>query len=332
MKFVCIGRLVRTAHLGKRLNGRASGVLMEAKSNTWVVLVAVGANVAITISKFVAAAFTGSSAMLAEGIHSLVDAGNGGLLLLGEHLARRPPDEEHPFGHGREIFFWSFLVAVVIFGVGGGISVYRGITHLLHPSPVEQPFWNYAVLGTAFLFDGISWVFTFRGFRKTVPAGSTVWRHLHTSKDPSLYTVLLEDTSDLAGLLIAFTGVLVGHLTGNPYADGVATILIGLLLAVVAAFLAYEGRGLLLGESADPASVRGMRALAQAEPSILQVDQPMTVYLAPHQVLLILAVRFRPDLTLQDVQATIERLETRIRQAYPDVQRIFIEAKSLSHP
>ena len=231
---------------------------MAEKSNTLVVLIAVAANVAIMVSKFLAAAITGSSAMLAEGIHSLIDAGDGGLLLLGEHLAQRPPDEQHPFGYGREIFFWSFLVAVVIFGVGGGISIYRGVTHLLHPSPVEKPFWSYAVLGTAFLFDGVSWVFTFRGFYRSVPRGSTFWRHLHTSKDPSLYTVLLEDTSDLAGLLIAFAGVLVSHLTGYLYADGLATILIGLLLAGVAAFLAYEGRGLLLGESADPASVRGI--------------------------------------------------------------------------
>jgi cation diffusion facilitator family transporter len=305
---------------------------MKEKSNTWIVLLAMAANIAITLSKFVAAAFTGSSAMLAEGIHSLVDAGDGGLLLLGEHLARRPPDEDHPFGHGREIFFWSFLVAVVIFGVGGGISIYRGISHLLYPAPVEEPFWNYVVLGIAFLFDGISWIFAFRAFHRAMPPNSTLLRHLHTSKDPSLYTVLLEDTSDLAGLLIAFSGVLIGHLTGNQYADGVATILIGLVLAAVAAFLAYESRGLLLGESADPASIRGMRELAKAQPGVLQVDPPMTVHLAPHQILLILGVRFRPELSLQEVQNTIDSIEASIRRAYPDVQRIFFEAKPFSRP
>jgi cation diffusion facilitator family transporter len=304
---------------------------MPESSNKLVVLGAIAANLAIAVSKFVAAGFTGSSAMLSEGMHSLVDTGDGCLLLLGEHLSQRPADENHPFGHGKELYFWSFIVAVIIFGLGGGMSIYEGITHLGHPSARGNVWWNYGVLGAAFLFESISWGIAFHAFWKRKPADRSTWQYLHRSKDPAIYTILLEDTAALAGLLIAFAGVLAGDVTGAHWADGAASILIGLLLAGVAGFLAYESRGLLVGEAADPVAVAAMKRLAEGDPAVVRVDRPLTMHLAPHEVLLNLAIEFREGLTLAELEAAIDRVEAAIRGQYPEVKRIFIEAKSLVH-
>jgi cation diffusion facilitator family transporter len=285
------------------------------------------ANLAITITKFAAAILSGSSAMLSEGIHSLVDTGNQLLLLLGLKKSRKPADENHPFGHGKELYFWSLIVAVALFGIGGGMSAYEGITHLLRPRPLLDPRWSYAVLGFAFLFDGASWIIALRellpairrdGLRKT----------LLSSKDPSVLTVLCEDTADLIGILVAFCGILLGHRLNSPRADGIAALVIGLVLAAVAVFLVYQSKRLLVGESADPEVVESIRAAARAVPGVARVGRPLTMHFGPDEVLLNLEVHFRHDLSAAELTAAVDRLEKTIRDQHPEVHRIFIEARS----
>ncbi|MFL6195656.1 MAG: cation diffusion facilitator family transporter [Thermoanaerobaculia bacterium] len=289
---------------------------------------AMGANLLIAVTKFVAAGITGSSAMLSEGIHSLVDTGNQLLLLLGIKRSKRPPDAGHPFGHGKELYFWSLIVAVVLFGVGGGMSIYEGITHILHPNPLEDPTWNYAVLGLAFLFEGVSWVIALKALRPQL-GGKGLWKGLRTSKDPSIVTVFFEDSAALAGLVLAFLGVFLGHLLESPVADGVASIAIGLLLAAVAAFLVRESRGLLLGESADPRTVEGIRRIVAADPAVAGSKPPLTMHLGPEEVLLNLELDFRPEISPAGITEAINRLEREIHRQHPEIKRIFIEARSL---
>jgi cation diffusion facilitator family transporter len=230
---------------------------METHSSKKVIFAAIGGNLAIAVMKFVAAAFNGSSAMLSEGIHSLVDPGNGLLPLLGFRLSRQPADASHPFGYGKDLYFWMLIVAVLIFAVGGGMSMYEGISHLFHPNPLTNPLWNYVVLGSAIVFEGFVWVIAFKAFR-AVQGGQSLWQAVRTSKDPTTFAVLFEDTAALLGLLVALLGVYFGHQFDNPYLDGTASIVIGLILAVVAMLLAYESKGLLVGESADTQAVAGI--------------------------------------------------------------------------
>jgi cation diffusion facilitator family transporter len=302
---------------------------MTSSPSKLAILAAIAGNLAVAVTKFVAAAVTGSSAMLAEAFHSLVDTGNGLLLLLGLHLSRRPPDEGHPFGHGLELYFWSLVVAILIFGVGGGLSVYEGVRHLLHPAPPEDPTWNYIVLALAALFEGASWLVALKGFLATKGDGS-LWEEVHGSKDPTTFLVLFEDSAALVGLLLAFLGICLGHWLGNPYLDGLASVLIGLVLAVVAAVLAFESRGLLLGESADPKTVAGIRALAEADPAVERVRRPLTMHFGPEQVLLNLDVQFRPGLSAPEVEQAVDRLEAAIRARYPQVKQMFLEAEAIT--
>jgi cation diffusion facilitator family transporter len=301
---------------------------MASPSSKVVIVAAVCGNLAVAVTKFVAAAFTGSSAMLAEGIHSLVDTGNGLLLLLGLRLSRRPPDETHPFGHGLELYFWTLIVAILIFAVGGGVSVYEGILHLVHPAPPGNPAWNYAVLGLAAVFEGAAWCFALRGFL-AVKGEKGVWEAVHDSKDPTTFLVLFEDSAALLGLLIAFLGIFLGQLLDAPFLDGLASVLIGLILAAVAAVLAYECRGLLLGESADPKTVDSIRALVEADPAVEHVRRPLTMHFGPEQVLLNLDVQFRRGLSAAEVEAAVDRLETAIRARHPEIKHIFLEADAI---
>jgi cation diffusion facilitator family transporter len=290
---------------------------------------AIAANLVIAVAKFVAALFTGSSAMLSEGLHSVVDTGNECLLLLGQRQSRRPADSEHPFGHGRAIYFWSLVVAIVLFGLGGGMSVYEGISHLQHPNPLEDPTWNYIVLGIAMVAEGFSWVVAVREFLPTVE-NESFWHALRTSKDPTVVTVIAEDTAALLGLVVAFLGVFLGQWFNSPYPDGIASIVIGLILAVIAVFLAYESRGLLVGEAADPEVVDHIRALAASDPLVEQVARPQTMHLGPDEVLLALALRFQKDLPAEQLVSAIDRLEQQIRREHPSMTRIFIEADAFS--
>lgn len=300
-----------------------------AEESRTAIFAALGANLAIAVSKFVAASFTGSSAMLSEGIHSVVDTGNQGLLLLGIRQSRKPADEAHPFGYGKELYFWTLIVAILIFAVGGGMSFYEGVAHLRHPAPITDPTWNYVVLGVAILFEGASWTVAMRQFHAQ-RRGKGLWRAIHTSKDPTLFTVLLEDTAAIFGLIVALVGIYLGHRLGNPYFDGGASLVIGVILAAVAIILAVETKGLLIGEGADPLMQKAIRALAAADADVDEALPPLTMHFGPHEILLALNLRFRPELSANDVAAAVDRLEARIRAEHPDIRRIFVEAKAVT--
>lgn len=304
---------------------------MEAKSSDFVVLCAFAANLLIAVSKFTAAFFTGSSAILSEGIHSLVDTSDQLLLLWGRKRSDRPPDENHPFGHGLEIYFWTLVVALLLFAFGGGMSIYEGITHILRPEPVENVAWNYGVLGVAFLAEGVSFAAAFRELRSD-RRRRTLWQAFHRSKNPSVFVVAAEDSAALLGLLVAFLGIFLGHRLGMPVLDGAASILIGLLLASVAALLAYESRALLLGESIDAESVRRIKAIVESDTAVLGVGPPLTMHFGPDEVLLNMEIKFRPGLGTQAAVRAIEGVETRIRREFPRIKRIFIEAGCLVGP
>lgn len=302
---------------------------MAAGASHLAIYGAIFANLAIAISKFVAAAFTGSSAMISEGIHSLVDTGNGLLLLLGIRLSKRPPDVQHPFGHGKELYFWTLIVAVLIFAIGGGMSFYEGITHIQHPNPLQDPTWNYIVLGLAILFEGISFLIAMRQFAQVREKGKSFWRAIKESKDPGIFAIILEDSAALIGLVIALVGVFLGHQLQNPLIDGFASILIGILLAVVAVVLVIESKALLIGEGGRPELVAGITELVRADEAVENLKTPITMHFGPQEVLLALNVHFRKEMALGDTETAINRLEYRIREKYPEVKRIFIEAQSL---
>jgi cation diffusion facilitator family transporter len=290
---------------------------------------AIAANLAVAVTKFVAAFGSGSSAMLSEGIHSLVDTGNESLLLLGLRQSRKPADEAHPFGHGRELYFWSLVVAIVIFGVGGGMSFYEGVSHLRRPGQLGDPTWSYVVLGLSFLFEGSSWVVALRQFLPKAKDES-LWRALRKSKDPSLVTVLLEDSAALVGLAIAALGIYLAHAFRSHVFDGAASILIGLMLTFVAVFLAYESKGLLIGEAARRDVVQSVRRAAQNDPDAELVRRPLTMHLGPEDVLLNLTVKFRDDLSAAEVAEAVARMERTIQERHPEIQRIFIEPEAKS--
>lgn len=300
-----------------------------ASGSRKAIYAAIVGNLAIAISKFVAAYFSGSSAMISEGIHSLVDTGNGGLLLLGIRLSQRPKDVTHPFGHGKEIYFWALVVAMLIFAGGGGISMYEGIKHLIDPEPLGDPTWSYVVLALAVVFEGYALMVAYRAFR-AVSGDRGIWAEIRASKDPTTFTVLFEDTAALLGLVTAGLGIYIGHLLNNPYFDGAASVLIGLILAIVAIFLGYESKGLLVGEGADAATLNGIRAVAEADRAIERVQRPLTMYFGPETVLLALDVEFQPKLPLTEIVAAVDRIETALRSEYPVIKHIYIEAESLS--
>jgi cation diffusion facilitator family transporter len=295
----------------------------EPQSKT-AIMAALAANLGIAAIKFVASWFTGSSAMLAEGIHSLVDTVNEWLLLLGLRKSQQPATERRPFGFGRELYFWSFMVAIFIFSIGGGLSLYEGIEHLRHPTPLQDPTWNYVVLGLAFCFDGASFLVARRTFNAQ-RGRQTFWAAFRDSKDPSTFVVLFEDASDLLGLIIAFLGVFLSHLLQKPALDGVASILIGLLLLVVAWLLLRETKSLLMGEVAAPAMLAQLTALVRAEESVVNTAPPLSSYLSPHELLIVLRVEFEAELPAAQLTQAVERIHASVQHAFPDVQHLFIE-------
>jgi cation diffusion facilitator family transporter len=298
-------------------------------SSKFAIYGAIGANVAIAASKFVAAAFTGSSAMLSEGIHSLVDSGNGILILYGVNQAEKPADKRHPFGRSKELYFWALIVAILVFSVGGGMSFYEGIEHLKHPAPITDPTWNYVVLGLSLLFEGISCFLAFKAFNAD-RGDMGFWGTLRRSKDPSVFAILLEDLAALLGLVIALAGVYFGHLLNNPYFDGAASIAIGVLLVCVALFLIYKTKRLLVGTGVDDETIDEIEKLVKAQPNVEQVGPPLTSYLGPADVILALDVEFAHNLTAEEIEHAIDKLQDDIRAKYPEMKRIFVEAKSLS--
>ena len=282
------------------------------------------ANLAIAVSKFMAASFTGSSSMISEGIHSLVDTSNEVLLLLGLHKSKKPADAKRPFGYGRELYFWSYVVSISIFGIGGGISFYEGVTHLQHPVPIEDPIWNYIVLGIALVFDGISFIIALRTFN--AQRGELgFWRAVRLSKDPSVFVVLFEDAADVLGLLVALAGVFLGHYLHNPYFDGAASIIIGLILASVSMLLAQESKSLLLGESAEPEVLRKVAALTETDPAVIKVNRLLSSYMSPEEVVLVIHIVFQPGLTTQAITDAVTRIQRLIQRDLPTIRQICIE-------
>lgn len=289
---------------------------------------ALGANLLIAVTKLVAAFFTGSSAMVSEGIHSLVDTSNEVLLLLGIKRSQKPPDEHRPFGYGRELYFWSFIVSLLFFALGGGFSIYEGIEHLINPEHVTNPVWNYAVLGIAFIFDGISFITALKEF--TRQRGDTpFWQAVRESKDPPTFVVLFEDAADVIGILIAFTGILLGQLLHNPYIDGVASIMIGLLLTAVAIVLVRESRSLLMGETPMPDELQQVVGIAEKHEAVNKVVHHLSTFLAPEEVILVLKINFKPNDGNQQIITAINNIRTSIQQAYPHYKQLFIEPVSL---
>ncbi|MGI4870395.1 MAG: cation diffusion facilitator family transporter [Janthinobacterium lividum] len=289
----------------------------------------IAANVAIAVSKFVAAYITGSSAMLSEGIHSLIDTGNGFLLLYGINRSQQPADAQHPFGHGKELYFWALIVAVLIFAIGGGMSFYEGIKHIEHPEPLESPFWNYIVLGVSIFFEGAAAWLAIRALLENQAAGSSFWNTLRTSRDPAVFASVLENAAAVAGLLVALLGVFLGQLLHNPYLDGAASVVIGLLLMGVAGLLVSRTRALLVGEGVSTDIAQAVQELARQTPGVSTVRPPLTMYLAPDDVMLALDVEFDNHLTATQVEAAVVAVQDNVRAAYPEFKRIFIEAKSL---
>ena len=286
---------------------------------------AIAANVAIAVTKFVVAGITGSSAMLSEGIHSAVDTFNGVLLLVGLKLSQRPATPEHPFGHGKELYFWSLIVAVLVFGLGGGLSFYEGVVHIRHPEPMRDPMWNYVVLGVAAVVEGSSFIIALRQFLQQ--AGDTpFWEALHRSKDPTTYTVLAEDAAALVGLAVAALGIALSHRFDMPEWDGVASLIIGLLLAGVAVVLIRESRGLLIGEGIRPETARAIRSLALEQPKVRDAGRILSMYIGPDDVLVTMDLDFDDGTEAADAAAAIAAVERQVRDRYPMIKRLFIEA------
>jgi cation diffusion facilitator family transporter len=292
------------------------------------VFAAIAGNLAIAATKLIAAYFSGSSAMLSEGIHSMVDTGNGLLLLVGLRKSRKPADARHPFGHGKELYFWPLVVAILIFALGGGMSVYEGVTHLIRPHHADAT-WNYVVLGFAFVFESISSVFAFKAFRGELKGRGAI-EAIRASKDPTSFTVLFEDSAALLGLVVAFLGIFLGQVFHNPYFDGTASILIGGILASVAVFLAYETKGLLIGEGVGPETLESLRSIAGTDAAVQEVRKSLTMHFGPHEVLLTLDILFKKEQTAEEITTAINRIEAAIRARHPEIKHVFIEAKSLT--
>ncbi len=295
-------------------------------SSTRVIFAALAGNTLIAITKFVAAAISGSSAMLSEGIHSLVDTGNQILLLYGLKAAKKPADERFPFGYGKEIYFWSFVVAILIFAVGAGVSLYEGVLRVMEPEPLEHVLINYIVLGLAMLFEGGAWYMAMKEFR-AVKGKAGYIEAVRRGKDPTMFVVLFEDSAAMLGLMVAFIATALSQLTGNTLFDGMASIIIGLILGGTAIWLAYETKGLLIGESANPQVVAGIRAIAADTPEIEQMNEVLTMHMGPDCILANISIDFRDELSAAKVEQTIADIDRRIKQVYPQVKRVFIEAE-----
>ena len=298
-----------------------------AGSGRMVVIAALLGNAAVAATKFVAAAFTGSSAMLSEGVHSLVDTANQVLMLHGIRRAARPPDPKHPFGYGRELYFWAFIVALMVFALGAGISFYEGLAHLRHPREMANPMVNYIVLGASLLFEGVTWVIALRSFRAA--KGRRGWiQAFRDSKDASTFTVLFEDTAALLGLLIALAGIVATQVTGDPRYDGYASLGIGAVLAITAILLARETKGLLLGELAQRQVVDDILRIAGSDPDVRCANGVLTQQLGPESIIAALSADFHDALTTPQIEACVLRIERAVQRTHPDVTALFVKPQT----
>ncbi|WP_174298721.1 cation diffusion facilitator family transporter [Sphingomonas bacterium] len=291
--------------------------------STLVLVAALGSNLGIAAAKFVAAALSGSSSMLTEGVHSVVDSVNQLLLLWGGHRARRPPDQFHPFGYARELYFWAFVVAILIFGIGALVSAFEGWRHIAHPEPLQDARLNYIVLGVSALLEGTSWTVAIRALgRDKGPVGW--WQAIRQSKDPATFIVVFEDSAALVGLLIAGIGVWASHHWSDPRLDGIASIVIGGVLGGVALLLAREAKGLLIGERADPVVIAAIRDIVAAHPQVAQVNHVRTIHTGPSSVFAAISADFDDRLTMGEAERLIERMEAELKRAEPMLSSIYI--------
>jgi len=298
-----------------------------AAGSTKVIVAALIGNALIAVTKFAAAAYTGSSAMLSEGVHSLVDTGNQVLLLFGLKQSRKPPDEDFPFGHGKEVYFWSFVVAILIFAVGAGVSFYEGFVRVVTPYPVENVFVNYIVLGFAMIFEGAAWYLAFKEFGRVKGSRGYI-EAVHQGKDPTFFVVLFEDSAAMLGLLVAFAGVWLGDVTGNSVFDGIASMIIGLILGGTAVWLAYETKGLLIGERANREVVDGIRRIINTQPSVRHVNEVLTMHMGPEFILVNVSVDFSDNIRVGEIEETVARMDHQIKTHFPNVKRVFVEAEA----
>jgi cation diffusion facilitator family transporter len=302
---------------------------MAAHTSKTVIYSALAGNTAIALTKFAAAGFTGSAAMLSEAIHSVVDTGNQLLLLFGLRRAAKPADAKHPFGYGLQLYFYTFVVAVLIFGVGAVVAIWHGLEKIRHPTPVEHAWVNYLVLSAGVFFEGGVWIVALRAFN-TERAGRSWISAIRSSKDPTVFTVLFEDTAALSGLAVALLGVFISETFHAPIFDGIASLLIGAILAVTAFFLASESQSLLTGEAASYDTRRGINRIARAEPGVMGLNQARTMHFGPNEVLVVLSLDFDDALPAGEVEQIVTRIERKIKVAHPDVRQVFIEAQSFA--
>lgn len=300
---------------------------MAAHGSKTVIYAALAGNAAISLTKFIAAGFTGSAAMMSEAIHSVVDTGNQLLLLFGLRQAAKPPTPSHPFGHGLQLYFYTFVVAVLIFGVGAVISIWHGVDKIMNPGVIEHAWVNYLVLSISIVFEAIVWWIALKVFNQE-RGNRPLFATIRSSKDPTTFTVLFEDTAALLGLITALIGVICSDIFGLPVLDGVASVVIGIILSLTAGFLAYESQSLLTGESADIVTRTGIYQIASGTLGVERLNQCLTMHFGPHEVLAALSIDFRNDLSAEEVENTVSRMEKTIKREYPHVTRVFIEAQS----
>ena len=300
---------------------------MSAKSSKKAIYAALAGNGMIALTKFFASAYTGSSAMFSEAIHSVVDTGNQILLLYGIKRSERPADKTHPFGYGMEVYFWSFVVAILLFGLGSGVSIYEGFSKIQNPHPVTNPFVNYIVIGFAIIFETIAFSVAYRELRKTKGSQSLI-KAIRTSKDPTIFTVLFEDFAALLGLMVAGLAIYLGEVLNFPVLDGIASVIIGLILALTASLLAFECKGLLCGEAANDQIVAGIEDIVKGETDVLYINEILTMHLGPQDILLNISLDFKDAMSSGNVETTISELETSIKSKFPEIKRVFIEAQS----
>lgn len=302
-----------------------------ASGSKKVIYAALIGNSLIAVTKFIAGGITGSSAMLSEGIHSVVDSFNQVLLLFGLKRAKKPADERFPFGHGKEVYFWSFIVAILIFSIGSGLSLYHGIHSVMDPHPISDPTINYVVLGLAIIFEGFAFAFAFLEFKK-IKGDWGYFEAVRRGKDPTVYVVLFEDSAAMLGLIVALVGIFLAQVTGIHEFDGIASILIGVILAVTAVWLARETMGLLIGESANTHVIDGIKGIINAYDEVDNVNEVLTMHMGPEYILLNASIEFRDGADVDQIEVTIAKLDNEIKAAYPFVKRVFVEAEARQLP
>ncbi|MDM1756807.1 MULTISPECIES: cation diffusion facilitator family transporter [Acinetobacter] len=296
-------------------------------SNKIVVYAALLGNLVIALVKFIAAYITNSSAMLSEAIHSVVDTLNEILLLYGMKKSQQAPNVKHPFGYGRELYFWAFIVSLMVFALGAIVSIYQGVQHVLHPEEMTSPYVNYIVLSIAIVCEGTSWFVALKSFKK-MKGKMSYFQAFRRSKDPTTFTVLFEDSAALIGLFIALIGIFLAHQLNLPVIDGISSILIGVVLAISAVLLARETKGLLLGEIADPQLRENVLKVARQDPAVHYANGVLTEQMGAHQVLASLSLEFKDNLTSDDIEACVNRIESKIKEIHPEIIALFIKPQT----